>query len=141
MSVEIRMLLAIGFVACLPFLSAKEEGQDAAVELSVLGEVPEGWQVVELADAAPIEKWVKLKNGEERKILLKPFALQPVSNEQAKFTVANPLKTSSGREIETVLDEQNENLAASGNELSTMLGRLKQLLLSLPNQSQEKTKS
>lgn len=144
--VKVRMsmrshLLFLGLVAAWPCLSAEEVKKDSVVEPQILGEVPEGWQVVELHDASPIEKWVKLKNGEERKLLLKPYGLQPVSSEETQFTVVDPLKTSTGQKLDAVLDTQNENLAESEIELSTMLARLKQLLGSLPNQTQDEKSS
>lgn len=102
-------------------------------EFSIIGEVPEGWEVVELTDAPLIEKFVKLKNGEEKRLLAKPFVLKPVREEQPKFLVANPGKLEAGGDLEQLLAAQNANISHTNEEMSAVLARLKQLLLTLPD--------
>ena len=120
---------------------AVEEEKTVADSFQIMGEVPEGWKVVELSDAPLVEKWIALKNGERKKVFLRPFVLKPVSNEESKFTVSNPLETSSGHNMSTVVEAQNENLVQSQEELSAMLNRLKQLLRTLPTPTEQEKKS
>lgn len=110
---------------------------DEKKEFQVLGEVPEGWEVVVLSEAPAIEKWVELKNGEKRKILLKPYSLRPKTDEGAQFSVADPLKAA-GQKLDEVLANQNLNLSSSEQDLATMLSRLKQLLRTLPAAAEPK---
>lgn len=129
----------------LLFLVAITQGLVAQGEekesFQITGEVPEGWEVVELSEAPLVEKWVVLKSGEKRKIMVRPFGLKPVSNNESKFTVENPLETSTGQNMSEVVEAQNENLVQSQNELSSMLHRLKQLLETLPHTPESQKKS
>lgn len=118
---------------------ASEKGtEDEVMDYQITGEIPEGWEVVPLLDAPLIEKWVELKDGKRKKVLLRPYGLKPISDQKSKFTVANPLETSSGNNLSEVVEAQNENLVQSQDELSSMLARLKRLLLTLPATTEPK---
>lgn len=136
---EMRVL--VFSLAGLIYVSSAEKGEEDSVVFEIQGKVPEGWEVVELIDAPMIEKWVELKNGEKKRILVKPFGLKPIVAEDAKFTVSNPLEVPSGQDIDEVLEGQNINLAQSEEELSVMLNRLKALLLTLPASIENKKES
>ena len=76
--------------------------------------------MVELDDAPAIEKWVEMKDGQKKMVLVKPFGLKPVVDKASNFTVSNPLETATGQNIEEVLEAQNMNLAQSEEELSVI---------------------
>ncbi|MGJ8725548.1 MAG: hypothetical protein ACSHYB_13400 [Roseibacillus sp.] len=123
------------------FPSYAEEQEKASLTFEIQGEVPEGWEVVELVDAPAIEKWIEMKDGEKKRVFVKPFGLKPIVDNASKFTVSNPLENASGQNMEEVLEEQNINLAQSEEELTLLLNRLKALLLSLPASTENQKES
>ena len=132
-SIVFKMVFSVWSLACIGLWASEKGGEPEGAKFEITGEVPEGWEVVELSDAPLIEKWVELKSGEKKKVLLRPFGLKPIRSDESKFTVSNPLETSAGDNLSEVVEAQNENLVQSQEELSSMLTRLKQLLLTLPN--------
>ncbi len=126
------------FLVAAIFSATSQVGADPETDRSyqINGDVPEGWEVVAVENVAPVKKWVTLKSGEKKKVFVRPFALKPVADQDAKFTVKNPLETSSGQDLSAVVEAQNENLVQSQAELSSMLTRLRQLLRTLPVQSE-----
>ena len=115
-----------------------EQDEPTSSHFEIQGEVPEGWEVVELVDAPAIEKWIETKDGEKKLVLVKPFGLKPIVDKTSNFTVSNPLENAQGQDMEEVLEAQNMNLAQSEEELSVLLNRLKALLLSLPASTESK---
>ena len=130
--------LILSFIAMNVCLQAEEKKEAATPTFTIQGEVPEGWEVVELSDAPAIEKWIETKEGEKKKVLVKPFGLKPVVDKDSNFTVSNPLENASGQDITEVLEAQSMNLAQSDAELSSLLNRLKALLQSLPATTESK---
>ena len=119
-------------------ISYAEQEELASSTFEIQGEVPKGWEVVELADAPAIEKWIEMKDGQKKKVLVKPFGLKPAMDKSPNFTVSNPLENALGEKMEEVLEAQNFNLARSEEELSGLLNRLKALLSSLPQSTESK---
>ena len=132
-----RILLLLALAGVFSVVQA-EQGESSVPTFEIQGEVPEGWEVVELVDAAPIEKWVEMKDGEKKKVLVKPFGLKPIVLQDSNFTVSNPLENVAGHNLQEVVETQNKNLAQSEEELSVLLNRLKALLLSLPATTEKK---
>lgn len=122
-------------------LLTSTSAQEKPVEFRIEGEVPDGWEVVESVDAPMVEKWVELKSGEKKKVLLRSFVLRPIADKESKFSVVDPLKISSGQKIDDVLFSQNENLTQTQDELSTMLQRLRALLATLPTTKEAQSES
>ncbi|MFC0016435.1 hypothetical protein AAFN60_07310 [Roseibacillus persicicus] len=133
-TISITLLLAAASLAA----SEKAKEEEPSPEFRVVGEVPEGWEVVELTEAPAIEKIVTLKNGDEKRLFLKPFVLKPQHDDQPKFSVSNPGKVKAGSDLKELLEDQNSNISHTSEEMSAVLARLKQLLLSLPDPTESK---
>lgn len=126
-----RKISLLAIMSSFVTLAAEQKEEK---EFKVQGEIPEGWEVVESSDGPVIEKWVELKSGEKKKLLLRSFVLRPiVTDKELKFSAADAFRISSGQKIDDILASQNENLSQTENELAVMLQRLHELLASLPN--------
>lgn len=122
------------FVLSFAALSGEEEKEK---EFQVVGEVPAGWKVVASSDGPLIEKWVELKSGEKKRLLLRSYMLKPNDDKAFKNAAVDHLTMSSGQKMDSVLISQNENLGQTGDELALMLQHLKSLLASLPKTTTE----
>ena len=123
--------LVLAFAGMLSVAQAEQKNSTADT-VKIQGQVPEGWEVVQLVNVAPIAKWVETKDGGKKKVFVKPFGLQPIADKGSAPAGSNPLGGGSGQKLEEAVEGQNMNLAQSQEEFSVLLNRLRALLGSLP---------
>jgi hypothetical protein len=102
-----------------------------------LANPPSGWQLEHPKDAPPLSKKVKLANGSELVLSIRPHVLVPSSDGSNVFSLSEPgYDASEGysqtKTVGSILADSIHQLDEQGDRLGTAARRLSELLDSLP---------